>query len=83
MNPSKDTSSFNSPSPTSLPLVFSVGHKIQFHSQFVVACAVHLIIRIWVIGILRVGTCIGKEIGEKDRKLEELITSHLSLLGVH
>jgi hypothetical protein len=33
--------------------------------------------------LMRVGTCIGKEIGEKDRKLEELITSHLSLLGVH
>jgi hypothetical protein len=32
---------------------------------------------------MRVGTCIGKEIRDKDRKLEELITSHLSLLGVH
>jgi hypothetical protein len=33
--------------------------------------------------LMRVETCIGKEIGENDRKLEELITSHLSLLGVH
>jgi hypothetical protein len=33
--------------------------------------------------LMRVGTCIGKEIGEKYRKLEGLITSHLSLLGVH
>jgi hypothetical protein len=37
----------------SLPLVSSQSHKLQFHYQFLVACIAHSIIRIWVIGILR------------------------------